>query len=117
MAHVASTAKTRMETVSKSSITRRSRMPWLHGRLSALNVVGVTPRSALARLLPLLGLVAAGPLVAGCGPEPPSIRMLMYSPNAGFVGQELKVSGSVAYTDPDNDISQTVIEVADPANQ
>lgn len=59
----------------------------------------------------LLGIV----LWAGCGPEPPFIRELKYSPNAALLNLETTISGMVAYTDQDNDISQSIIELSDPS--
>jgi|GEM_PF-3437511 len=58
-------------------------------------------------------LVCTG-LLAGCGPEPPSIRDLKYSPNAALVGMQTTISGSIAYTDNNNDISQSVVELYAP---
>lgn len=52
--------------------------------------------------------------LAGCGPEAPQIRDLRYSPNAALVGQQTTISGTVQYTDPDNDISQSVVELYGP---
>ena len=54
-------------------------------------------------------------LAAGCSDDPPEIRMLSYSPNAGLVGAMTNISGTVAYTDSDGDISQTQVELIDPA--
>jgi hypothetical protein len=45
----------------------------------------------------------------------PNIRMLQYSPNAGFVGDDNMFNGSVLYSDSDKDVSQGVVEVIDPA--
>lgn len=64
------------------------------------------------RSLALLAL-----LFGGCGPEPPSIRMLAYTPNAGFVApDETMINGSFLYSDPDQDVSQWVAELSDPNN-
>jgi len=68
------------------------------------------PRYAL-RLLPLI-LLSIG--LGACGPEPPSIRDLKYSPNAALVGMQTTISGTVAYTDNNNDISQSVVELYAP---
>jgi hypothetical protein len=62
----------------------------------------------MLRILPLVLLVV------GCENEPPYIRDLKYSPNAGLLGKESTISGSVAYSDVDNDISQTVVELFNP---
>src|SRR4029453_7672773 len=40
--------------------------------------------------------------------------MLEYTPNAGFVGQDNTIMGSVLYSDADQDVSQGVFEVSDP---
>lgn len=53
--------------------------------------------------------------LAACGPEPPFIRDLKYAPNAANVGREATISGTVAYTDPDNDLSYSTVELVDPA--
>jgi hypothetical protein len=62
------------------------------------------------------GLLLSVALI-GCGPAPPTIRMLQYSPNAGFVNEDNKISGTVLYADADQDVSQGVIEVSYPDNQ
>ncbi len=59
-------------------------------------------------------LFALALFLCGCGDDPPFIRMITYSPNAGFVGQKMTVSGMFLYSDQDNDVSQWVIEVIDP---
>jgi hypothetical protein len=43
--------------------------------------------------------------------------MLQYSPNAGFVNEDNMISGTVLYSDSDSDVSQGVIELADPDGQ
>jgi hypothetical protein len=53
-------------------------------------------------------------VLSGCGPEAPQIRDLKYSPNAGLVGEQTTISGTIQYTDPDNDISQSVVELYAP---
>jgi hypothetical protein len=53
-------------------------------------------------------------LLAACGPQPPYLRDLKYTPNAALVNVEATISGMVAYSDPDNDISQTVLELYPP---
>src|SRR6185503_4603870 len=53
----------------------------------------------------LFTLVAAVALT-GCSDDPPSIRMLEYSPNAASQGVMSSISGMVNYTDSDGDISQ-----------
>jgi hypothetical protein len=64
------------------------------------------------RALVLLGLVAA------CSDHTaPSIRMLQYTPNAGFVFSDTMVNGTFLYSDPDQDISQWVYELSDPNAQ
>ena len=64
------------------------------------------------RALVLLGLLA------GCSDRnPPSIRMLAYTPNAGFVGEETMINGTFLYSDPDQDIAQWVVELSDPNGQ
>ena len=55
-------------------------------------------------------------LLAACGPSPPYIQNLAYSPNAALVGVQESITGSVSYSDPDNDISQTVLTLYDPSN-
>jgi hypothetical protein len=64
----------------------------------------------------MLRLTLIGPLLLllACQNEPPFIRDLKYTPNAGLVNMESTVSGSVAYTDVDNDISQSVVELITP---
>jgi hypothetical protein len=54
-------------------------------------------------------------LLAGCSDDPPEIRQLMYSPNAGLVGAMSAINGTVAFTDSDGDISQSQVELIDPA--
>jgi hypothetical protein len=53
-------------------------------------------------------------LLAGCSDDPPEIRQLMYSPNAGLVGTMSAISGTVNFTDSDGDISQSQVELIDP---
>jgi hypothetical protein len=53
-------------------------------------------------------------LVAGCSDDPPEIRQLMYTPNAGLVGTMATINGTVAFTDSDGDISQSQLELFDP---
>jgi hypothetical protein len=53
-------------------------------------------------------------LWAGCSDEPPSIRMLQYSPNAALVGVMSTINGTVNFTDSDGDISQTQLTLTDP---
>jgi hypothetical protein len=61
------------------------------------------------RALVLLGLLA------GCSDlNPPAIRMLEYTPNAGFVGLDTMINGTFLYSDPDQNISQWVVELSDP---
>jgi hypothetical protein len=62
-----------------------------------------------------LACIAALAAVAACGPEPPQIRDLLYSPNAGLVSVSTSITGSVAYSDPDNDVSQYVAVVKSPS--
>jgi hypothetical protein len=57
-------------------------------------------------LLPLLS--------SGCGKQAPNIRMLEYSPNAGFQGMNTEIDGTFLYSDAAQDISQYVYEVSDP---
>jgi hypothetical protein len=54
-------------------------------------------------------------LAAGCGDEPPSIRNLKYAPNAAVLGTMAQITGSVDYTDQDNDISQSQVELIAPS--
>jgi hypothetical protein len=61
-------------------------------------------------------LILAVALLAGCGDDPPSIRDLTYSPNAGIVGMQSTINGTVAYTDQDNDISQSQLELISPSD-
>jgi hypothetical protein len=60
--------------------------------------------------------VAVALLLAACGPSTPYIYNLTYSPNAGLVGVQTTISGSVSYGDQDNNISQTVVTLYDPTN-
>jgi hypothetical protein len=62
-------------------------------------------------------LLVLSAFFAACGPSAPYISMLTYTPNAGFVNQDLMVTGTVNYTDGDSNVSQGVIEVSDPDNQ
>lgn len=66
-------------------------------------------RAALFAAALLLALATGA-----CGPSAPEIRDLKYSPNAALVGEATTISGTVAYTDPDNDISQSVVELYAP---
>ncbi len=61
-------------------------------------------------------LLALLPLASGCADDPPSIRNLQYSPNAAIVGMPSTINGMVDYTDQDNDISQSQIELLTPEN-
>lgn len=54
-------------------------------------------------------------LLGGCDSPVPFIRDLKYSPNAALAAKEATISGTVAYTDPDNDISQSVLELVQPS--
>jgi hypothetical protein len=73
-------------------------------RLRKLGVV----RALLAlALLPLLS--------SGCGKQAPSIRMLEYSPNAGFQGMDTEIDGTFLFADADQDVSQWVYELSDPS--
>lgn len=62
----------------------------------------------------LFTLVAAFAL-AGCSDDPPSIRMLEYSPNAASQGVMASISGMVNYTDSDGDISQSQFDLVAPS--
>jgi hypothetical protein len=62
----------------------------------------------------LFTLVAALAL-AGCSDDPPSIRMLVYSPNAASQGVMASISGTVNYSDPDGDISQSQFDLVAPS--
>jgi hypothetical protein len=53
-------------------------------------------------------------LVAGCDNGVPTIRNLKYSPNAANPGQMETISGTVDYTDSENDVSQGFTEIVDP---
>jgi hypothetical protein len=67
----------------------------------------------IARALSVATLAA---LLGGCSDDPPTIRNLIYSPNAALVGQEQTINGMVDYSDSDNDISQYVVQLVDPNN-
>lgn len=54
--------------------------------------------------------------VIACSDDPPSISMLLYSPNAGFAGEQTTINGMFNYADQDNDISQWQAELVDPNN-
>ncbi len=69
---------------------------------------GMIHLGPMLRLLPLLVVLG------GCENEPPFIRDLKYSPNAALVGKETSISGTITYTDVDNDISQSVVELINP---
>src|SRR4051794_14569719 len=43
--------------------------------------------------------------------------MLEYMPNAGFVAEDNQFTGTVLYSDADQDVSQGVIEVSGPNGQ
>lgn len=40
--------------------------------------------------------------------------MLVYSPNAGFANEDNMIMGTYLWSDPDQDISQGVVEISDP---
>ena len=43
--------------------------------------------------------------------------MLTYTPNSGFVGEDNMFQGSFNYSDDDQDVAQSVIELSDPKGQ
>jgi hypothetical protein len=55
-----------------------------------------------------------GLVLAGCSDDPPTIRMIQYSPNAALVGVMSTINGQVSFTDPDGDISQSQVTLTDP---
>jgi len=69
---------------------------------------------ALRKLGMVRAFLALALLMCGCGKQPPSISMLMYSPNAGFEGMDTEIDGTFNYADAAQDISQWVYELSDP---
>lgn len=63
----------------------------------------------------LLALAAAALVTAGCSDDPPTIRNLMYSPNAATTGVMASINGTVDYTDSDGDISQSQFNLVAPS--
>jgi hypothetical protein len=74
----------------------------------------------------LIVLAGCDDLTGGCSQPPdsersnsasPSLRMLQYTPNAGFVNETNKITATAIYSDPNKDTSQGVIEFSDPHKQ
>jgi hypothetical protein len=67
------------------------------------------------RVSPRLCVVVLALCAGGCGDDPPLISNLTYSPNAGFVGSATNINVGFDYSDEDNDISQSVVQIVDPS--
>ena len=55
--------------------------------------------------------------VVGCSDDPPTIRMLQYTPNAALTGTAASINGMVNFTDTDGDISQSLVNLVSPSGQ
>ena len=60
-------------------------------------------------------VTVAAMLASGCSDDPPTIRMLKYSPNAAVQGMMATISGTVDYTDSDGDISEGQYDLLAPS--
>jgi hypothetical protein len=63
--------------------------------------------------MPMLRALILLPLLGGCLSEP-LIRDLKYTPNAGLVGTESTITGSVTYTKANDEVSQSVVILYPP---
>ncbi len=53
-------------------------------------------------------------MLVGCGDQAPTIRMLEYTPNAGFINASTEIDGSFLFSDSNQDASQWVVELVGP---
>ena len=63
------------------------------------------------RALLLFALAGA----VGCSDDPPTIRMLQYTPNAALTGTAASINGMMNYVDQDGDISQSQVNLVSPS--